>query len=101
VGTDAYTRRLEWALVNIMDTIPANQVAGETGLGEDDCAQIHAIRCEVLKKCGKSAFTLAEEDRILHTSANPFDIIRREDPSERRKVLNEVAEFLERRYRGI
>jgi hypothetical protein len=36
--------RLAWALCNIMDGMQAHDIAGETGLPEDECKLINEIR---------------------------------------------------------
>lgn len=36
--------RLAWALCNIMDGMQAHDIAGETGLPEDECILINEIR---------------------------------------------------------
>lgn len=44
--TDLY--RLAWALANIMDGMRSHDIAGETGLQEDECNLINEIRNEAL-----------------------------------------------------
>ena len=40
--------RLAWALANIMDGMQSHDIAGETGLSEEDCKLINEIRNKAL-----------------------------------------------------
>lgn len=40
--------RLAWALANVMDGMQSHDIAGETGLPEEDCKLINEIRNDAL-----------------------------------------------------
>lgn len=58
---ERYVRRLEWALVMILDGVQEHDIRGQTGLCNDTCRKIHEIRNEVLNSRGDEAFEEPDE----------------------------------------